>query len=381
MRMAEPSILYSSAGGVGTIVLNRPKEQNSLDAATGAAFIDAVAKAAADVQVRVVVLAANGPSFSAGGDFNWVLTWPQRSEREVPGPSLLLVERQGDERAQRQPERGDHGIRVHQREQQVPPQEIAPPVRLRVRGEHEREVGEEERPRSERHRQRRRSEARRERAERHDQGEAPERDVEPRERVPGVDAGPAQGGGADQVGPQVVAEREAGDSGHLERPAGQDLVGETDVEGRVRRDERIEQEVARRLLHAVPGVLSERQQQDEAEGGRKGSPERGRRGPFEWAAPEEPGGGDDQADGGREEEWGSLQAQPEGEGAEGCPERHHEARLDGDAQKALERDPRQQDREDGEKEEPGEGGERQKLDVCQGFTGAERAWYCLPLIE
>jgi methylglutaconyl-CoA hydratase len=90
--MAEPSILYSSAAGVGTIVLNRPKEQNSLDAATGAAFIDAIARAAADDHVRVVVLAANGPSFSAGGDFNWVLTWPQRSQQEREEGAQVLAD-------------------------------------------------------------------------------------------------------------------------------------------------------------------------------------------------------------------------------------------------------------------------------------------------
>src|SRR5262249_17498464 len=41
------------------------------------AIVDAVDSFAADPAVRVMIVGAAGKSFSAGGDFNWVLTWPE----------------------------------------------------------------------------------------------------------------------------------------------------------------------------------------------------------------------------------------------------------------------------------------------------------------
>jgi methylglutaconyl-CoA hydratase len=69
-------ILTSVAGGVATLRLNRAGEMNSLDADTARAIRDAVEGFAADDGVRVMVLAGEGASFSAGGDFKWVLGWP-----------------------------------------------------------------------------------------------------------------------------------------------------------------------------------------------------------------------------------------------------------------------------------------------------------------
>lgn len=65
------------AGGVATLTLNRPKEMNAFDGDTARGIIAAVEAFAADGSVRVMVLAAEGRSFSAGGDFNWVLSWPE----------------------------------------------------------------------------------------------------------------------------------------------------------------------------------------------------------------------------------------------------------------------------------------------------------------
>jgi methylglutaconyl-CoA hydratase len=62
--------------GVATLRLCRAAEMNSLDAETARAIGDAVDRFAADPAVRVMVLAGEGRVFSAGGDFNWVLTWP-----------------------------------------------------------------------------------------------------------------------------------------------------------------------------------------------------------------------------------------------------------------------------------------------------------------
>lgn len=63
--------------GVARLTLNRPDEMNSFDGDTVRAIIDAVEGFAADDRVRVLVLGGEGNAFSAGGDFNWVLTWPE----------------------------------------------------------------------------------------------------------------------------------------------------------------------------------------------------------------------------------------------------------------------------------------------------------------
>lgn len=70
------TILTRVEHGVATLALNRPKEMNALDVGTARAIIDAVEGFAADPAVRVMVVEGEGPAFCAGGDFNWVLTWP-----------------------------------------------------------------------------------------------------------------------------------------------------------------------------------------------------------------------------------------------------------------------------------------------------------------
>ncbi len=64
------------ADGVARLTLCRPEEMNSFDGDTARAIIDAVEAFAEDDKVRVLVLGSEGNAFSAGGDFNWVLTWP-----------------------------------------------------------------------------------------------------------------------------------------------------------------------------------------------------------------------------------------------------------------------------------------------------------------
>src|SRR5471032_937459 len=70
------AILTTIEDGVATLRLNRPDDMNSLDADAARAIRDAVEDFGADPAVRVMVLAGEGRIFSAGGDFNWVLTWP-----------------------------------------------------------------------------------------------------------------------------------------------------------------------------------------------------------------------------------------------------------------------------------------------------------------
>ncbi len=70
------TVITKVEGGMATLTLSRPKEMNSLDADAARAIVDAVSGFADDASVRVLVLASEGPVFSAGGDFNWVLSWP-----------------------------------------------------------------------------------------------------------------------------------------------------------------------------------------------------------------------------------------------------------------------------------------------------------------
>lgn len=87
------TVLYTVADGVGRITLNRPQKRNALnhqllddiDAAFGAAE--------ADPDVRVIVLAANGPDFSAGYDLkgSYYTSPPEREGRWTVANSLRTL--------------------------------------------------------------------------------------------------------------------------------------------------------------------------------------------------------------------------------------------------------------------------------------------------
>ncbi len=92
MNGTAPPVLLSVAHGIATVTLNRPKEMNSFDGATARTILETLARVAGDPACRVVVFAANGPAFSAGGDFNWVLTWPDRSQQEREEGALAMTQ-------------------------------------------------------------------------------------------------------------------------------------------------------------------------------------------------------------------------------------------------------------------------------------------------
>ena len=71
------TVLTRIEAGVATLTLNRPREMNAFDEATARGIVDALEGLAADASVRVLVVAGEGPAFSAGGDFRWVLEWPK----------------------------------------------------------------------------------------------------------------------------------------------------------------------------------------------------------------------------------------------------------------------------------------------------------------
>jgi len=63
-----PVLLREDADGIAILTLNRPQQRNSLSEALIAALTGALRDIADDKRLRVVVLAANGPAFSAGHD-------------------------------------------------------------------------------------------------------------------------------------------------------------------------------------------------------------------------------------------------------------------------------------------------------------------------
>src|SRR6188472_2994886 len=63
-----PVLLREDIGDVAVLTLNRPEARNSLSEALIAALTEALGEIARDKRMRAVVLAANGPAFSAGHD-------------------------------------------------------------------------------------------------------------------------------------------------------------------------------------------------------------------------------------------------------------------------------------------------------------------------
>ena len=69
---SEAILLRENRDGIALLTLNRPETRNSLSEAMLKALIEGLRSVAGDRAVRVVVLAANGPVFSAGHDLKEV---------------------------------------------------------------------------------------------------------------------------------------------------------------------------------------------------------------------------------------------------------------------------------------------------------------------
>lgn len=85
------SLIVSREDGVAVLTLNRPEIHNAFDDALIAALTDAYVSAAHDPSVRAVLLRANGPSFCAGGDLNWM----RRMAAYSPEENLADAQRLG----------------------------------------------------------------------------------------------------------------------------------------------------------------------------------------------------------------------------------------------------------------------------------------------
>jgi enoyl-CoA hydratase/carnithine racemase len=78
-------VLVATDAGLGTITMNRPDRRNALSEAHMRELLAAFRTLGADPDVRAIVLAANGPVFSAGHDF------ADMAERDLDGMRKLLA--------------------------------------------------------------------------------------------------------------------------------------------------------------------------------------------------------------------------------------------------------------------------------------------------
>jgi methylglutaconyl-CoA hydratase len=79
------------SGAVARLRLNRPDVHNAFDATLIRKLTAALDDVGRDAKVRVVVLEAAGPSFSAGADLNWMRGMAAASESENRDDALALA--------------------------------------------------------------------------------------------------------------------------------------------------------------------------------------------------------------------------------------------------------------------------------------------------
>src|SRR6185312_12422539 len=82
------SVLARKDGAVLTVSLNRPAQRNAINADVHESLRRIFALAAADADVRAIVLRGEGKAFCAGGDVNTM-----EGAGDGPGPSAALTVR------------------------------------------------------------------------------------------------------------------------------------------------------------------------------------------------------------------------------------------------------------------------------------------------
>src|SRR6185436_16818029 len=80
--MTDQALQTEIQGGVATVRMNRPDVHNAFDDHLIAELTAELRQLDQSAEVRVVVLAANGKSFSAGADLNWMQRMAKYSEAE-----------------------------------------------------------------------------------------------------------------------------------------------------------------------------------------------------------------------------------------------------------------------------------------------------------
>ena len=91
--MTDHSIQLAIDGrGIGTLVLNRPEVHNAFDDHLIAGLTARLRELDHAAEVRAVVLAANGKSFSSGADLNWMKRMARYSEAENLRDAVALAD-------------------------------------------------------------------------------------------------------------------------------------------------------------------------------------------------------------------------------------------------------------------------------------------------
>ena len=88
----ESLVVCETREGVATLTLNRPRKRNALSSALVAELSEALARAAADPEVRVVALRGAGPDFCAGADLSEIAA----SQQAGPEAGLADARRLGE---------------------------------------------------------------------------------------------------------------------------------------------------------------------------------------------------------------------------------------------------------------------------------------------
>ena len=88
----ESLVVCETRGGVATLTLNRPRKRNALSSGLVAELSEALTRAAADPEVRVVALRGAGPDFCAGADLSEIAA----SQQEGPEAGLADARRLGE---------------------------------------------------------------------------------------------------------------------------------------------------------------------------------------------------------------------------------------------------------------------------------------------
>ena len=86
------SALNISAGPVATVTLSRPEVRNAFNDEVITELTQAFTQLGADPQVRVIVLAAQGPAFCAGADLNWMRRMADYTHAENLADAAQLAE-------------------------------------------------------------------------------------------------------------------------------------------------------------------------------------------------------------------------------------------------------------------------------------------------
>jgi enoyl-CoA hydratase len=87
--VADPPVLYETDERVATLTLNRPERLNTIVPELIDAFDDALARANADPEVRVVRLKGAGRTFCAGYDIEWGAELMESQEADKPWDPIL----------------------------------------------------------------------------------------------------------------------------------------------------------------------------------------------------------------------------------------------------------------------------------------------------